>query len=105
MRIQVGGGRKGLESEGFRENRITRQGTDWVLERLAQLGRGGTNSWDGFSRTQFSFGVDSMPCLRHPGGAQEAGMSIYAQERDVSQKSESGDEPGSLQSISTHLLF
>lgn len=47
-----------------------------------------------------------MP-MRHPGGAQEAGLSMYAQERDVSRKSESGDEPApdSLQSISTHLLF
>lgn len=28
-----------------------------------QLGRGGAHFSDGFSRTQFSLGVDSMPCL------------------------------------------
>lgn len=59
---QVGGGRKGVGSEGLRGNRVPRQGRDWAW-KLEQLSRGRANFWDGFSGTQFSLGADSMPCL------------------------------------------
>lgn len=58
----MGAGR-GLNLKDLEKTELPERGQTGSWSCLVQLGRGGTNSWDGFSRPQFSLGVDSMPCL------------------------------------------
>ena len=53
----------GTDPEDLEETELPDRGQAGYGCYLEQLGRGGADSSDGFSRTQTSLGVDSMPCL------------------------------------------